>query len=100
MLSYFYPPVKAVGTLRNHYIAQLFAEHKYDVIVYGGHPLGYLGRDVFKMDNAVRVKRTIAIDYHLFDKWRRRKKVGASSTAKESSENSIHWISYIPFNLW
>lgn len=99
MLSYFYPPVKAVGTLRNHYIAQLFAEHKYDVTVYGGHPLGYRGRDAFEMVNAVRVKRTIAIDYHLFDKLRKRKKRGTVSTAKGSGNHKIPWISYFPFNF-
>lgn len=99
MLSYFYPPVKAVGTLRNHYIAQLFAEQNYDVTVYGGRPLGYRDRDTFTISDAVNVKRTLAIDYHLFDKLRKRKKGGTASTVKESRSHSIPWISYFPFNF-
>ena len=95
-ISYFYPPVKAVGTLRNYYLSHLFSKYGYDVSVYGGYPLGYRNYEDFEISDDIKYKRTFALDYHIFDfyiaKQRRR-------NSKISHTTGPSFKSYFPFNI-
>ena len=99
MVSYFYPPVKAVGTMRNYYVSELFRQQGYDVTVYAGKPLGYLGNEALPINASIKVKRTWAFDYHLFDKIRKRRAQQSTPSTTIPSKGNIPWIYYFPFNI-
>ena len=99
-ISYFYPPTKAVGTLRNYHLSRQFLNNDYQVTVYTGRKPGYVGRDELVIDPEIKVRNTLAIDYHLIDRWRPKKeKVSISSRVPTSRSFAGRIIDSLPVRL-
>ena len=101
MISYHFPPLKAVGSIRNYNVAEQLAKQYKQLHVFTTSNVNWLPKEPFRSLKNVKLTKLWTVDYktimNLFSSSKPRSKIVVSSSGK------LHWshrlLDSFPFNV-